>query len=223
MSDPKVLLIGWDAADWKMITPLIEQGKMPNLKKLIESGTSGNLSTLQPILSPTLWTSIATGKRPYKHGIHGFSEPDPVTGAIRPVTNLSRKTKAIWNILNQQEKNTITVGWWPSNPAEELSRGVMVSNDYQRATGKSHEDWPMKKGTAHPEKLTETLKELRFHPSELEEPDVVPFIPAVQGMNEEELQKVMDDPRLSSLQKSLQTAPAFTLPPLLSYKTNHGT
>ena len=34
-------------------------------------------ATLDPPLSPTLWTSIATGKRPYKHGIIGFTEPDP--------------------------------------------------------------------------------------------------------------------------------------------------
>ena len=87
LKNTRVLLIGWDAADWKMINPLIEQGKMPNLKRLIDNGVSGNLSTLQPVLSPTLWSSIATGKRPYKHGVHGFTEPDPLTGSIRPVTN----------------------------------------------------------------------------------------------------------------------------------------
>ena len=119
----RVLLIGWDAADWKVIMPLVDAGKMPNLARLIEEGICGNMATLQPVLSPMLWTSIATGKRPYKHGIHGFSEPDPVSGGIRPVTNLSRKTKAVWNILNQSGLNTITIGWWPSNPVEELSRG----------------------------------------------------------------------------------------------------
>ena len=122
----KVLLIGWDAADWKVINPLLDAGKMPNLARFIEQGVIGNLATLQPVLSPMLWTSIATGKRPYKHGIHGFSEPDPVTGGIRPVTNLSRKTKAVWNILNQNDLNTITVGWWPSNPAEPLSKEYQV-------------------------------------------------------------------------------------------------
>ena len=116
----------------------------------IEEGICGNIATLQPVLSPMLWTSIATGKRAYKHGIHGFSEPDPVTGGIRPVTNLSRKTKAVWNILNQNGLNTITIGWWPSNPAEELSRGVMVSNDYQSAHGADPEKWPLKPGTIHP-------------------------------------------------------------------------
>ena len=143
------LLIGWDAADWKVIMPLVDAGKMPNVARLLQEGICGNMATLQPVLSPMLWTSIATGKRAYKHGIHGFSEPDPVSGGIRPVTNLSRKTKAIWNIMNQEGRNTITIGWWPSNPAEELSRGVMVSNDYQRSHGKDPEQWPLKLGTIH--------------------------------------------------------------------------
>jgi hypothetical protein len=48
-----------------------------------------------------LWTSIATGKRPTKHGIHGFSEPLPDGSSVRPITTLGRKAKAVWNILNQ--------------------------------------------------------------------------------------------------------------------------
>ena len=52
----KILLIGWDAADWKVAMPLIDAGKMPNLAKLIEEGICGNIATLQPVLSPILWT-----------------------------------------------------------------------------------------------------------------------------------------------------------------------
>jgi predicted AlkP superfamily phosphohydrolase/phosphomutase len=91
----KTLLIGWDAADWKVISPLIDAGEMPNLAGLVEQGVMGNLATLYPMLSPMLWTSIATAKRAHKHGIHGFSEPDPASGGARPITNLGRKTKAI--------------------------------------------------------------------------------------------------------------------------------
>ena len=58
----RVLLIGWDAADWAMIRPLLDAGKMPALAKLIARGVSGNLATIQPMLSPMLWTTIATGK-----------------------------------------------------------------------------------------------------------------------------------------------------------------
>ena len=197
----KVLLIGWDAADWKVIMPLIDAGKMPNLARLIEEGICGNVATLQPVLSPMLWTSIATGKRAYKHGIHGFSEPDPVTGGIRPVTNLSRKTKAIWNILNQNGLNTITIGWWPSNPVEELSKGIMVSNDYQRAVGKDPKKWPLKPGTIHPARLEKPLKELRFHPAELTEAELLPFVPGLNGMGREDLDKAEKDPRMQVLLK----------------------
>ena len=90
--DRKVLLVGWDAADWKVIHPLMDQGKMPTVQRLVEGGAMANLATLHPVLSPMLWTSIATGKRPFKHGIHGFSEPTPDGQAIQPITNLARTT-----------------------------------------------------------------------------------------------------------------------------------
>jgi tetratricopeptide (TPR) repeat protein len=197
----KVLLIGWDAADWKVIMPLVDAGKMPNLARLIEEGVCGNMATLQPVLSPMLWTSIATGKRAYKHGIHGFTEPDPLNGGIRPVTNLSRKTKAIWNILNQNGLSTIVGGWWPSNPVEELSHGVMVSNDYQHAIGKDPQNWPLKHGTIHPARLQEKLKELRFHPAELTEAELLPFVPGLHEMDRKDLDKAEKDPRMQTLLK----------------------
>ena len=45
----------------------------------------GNIATLDPPMSPLLWTSIATGKTADLHGIHGFAEPDPATGGRLPM------------------------------------------------------------------------------------------------------------------------------------------
>ena len=58
----RVLLVGWDAADWQMIHPLIEQGLMPTTAALMERGAWGNLATLRPILSPILWNFRRHGK-----------------------------------------------------------------------------------------------------------------------------------------------------------------
>ena len=116
MKKRKILLIGWDGADWKYIHPLIDQGFMPNLEKLINGGVMGRLATLDPPLSPTLWTSIATGKRPYKHGIHGFTEPDPSGEGIRPMYITNRKCKAIWNILTQHNMKSHVVGLVAESP-----------------------------------------------------------------------------------------------------------
>ncbi|MDX2362593.1 MAG: alkaline phosphatase family protein [Crocinitomicaceae bacterium] len=173
----KVLVIGWDAADWKVITPLIQQGKMPTLKKFMEEGTHGNIKTLDPPLSPMLWTSIATGMRADKHGITGFIEPTPDGQALRPVTTTSRKVKAIWNILNQEGYKSNVVGWWPSNPAEPIN-GVMVSNLFQGAN-KGMDEWDMPAGTVHPESKIEDMKKWRVHPHEISVSMVAPFIPKV--------------------------------------------
>ena len=190
----KVLLIGWDAADWKIITPLLDSGKMPTLEKFINEGVMGNIATLKPCLSPMLWTSIATGKRAYKHGIHGFTEPSPKTGGVRPVTCTSRKVKAIWNILTQSNMRSNVIGWWPSHPAEPIN-GVCVSNLYHTAQAPIDKPWPLAPGTIHPERLNDTLKELRVHPAELTEGHLLPFVPNAARVDQEK------DPRIASLAK----------------------
>lgn len=173
---PRTLLIGWDAADWKVITPLIDAGKMPNLKRFLDAGVMGNLSTLYPVLSPMLWTSIATGKRAYKHGIYGFSEPDPDTGGVRPISNLSRKTKAIWNMLNQEGKRCNVISWWPTEPVEPIN-GVMVSNHYHSAPEGEVAQWPVKPGTITPERLIEPLANLRIAPWQIKGGQLQQFVP----------------------------------------------
>lgn len=192
-----VLLIGWDAADWKVIQPLMDKGHMPALERMVNAGSMASITTLHPVLSPMLWTSIATGKRPFKHGIHGFSEPTPNGQAIRPITNLSRKCKAVWNILNQEGLRSNVVGWWPSHPAEPIN-GVMVSNQYQRAPKAPVEDgWPMQPGTVHPARLTRELADLRFHPMDLDENVLRPFIPKLELVDQE------TDGRLQGLARTL--------------------
>ncbi len=209
----KVLLIGWDGADWKVASPLVDAGKMPNLQQLIDTGVMGNISTLYPVLSPMLWTSIATGKRAHKHGIHGFAEPDASTNTVRPITNLGRKCKAIWNILNQNGKRCNVVGWWPSNPAEPIN-GVMVSNHFQIAPGRpadnqgarpadkqadrpSHDQWPLRPGTIHPRRLADQLSKFRVHPREIEPEQILPFIPDAAKIDQQK------DKRITAVAKTL--------------------
>ncbi len=176
MNKCKVLVVGWDAADWKAIDPLMDQGLMPNLERMVNSGVRGRMATLDPPLSPMLWTSIATGKRPYKHGILGFTEVGPDGKTVRPVTNVHRKVKAIWNILTQEGAKTNVVGWWPSHPAEPIN-GIMVSNFYQRANRPMNEPWVMRKGTVHPESMNAHFGALRIHPAELTAAHIAPFVP----------------------------------------------
>jgi tetratricopeptide (TPR) repeat protein/arylsulfatase A-like enzyme len=180
----KVLLIGWDAADWKIITPLLDQGLMPTLDDFINHGVMGNLATLRPILSPMLWNSIATGKRAHKHGIHGFMEPDAQNGGVRPVSSTSRKVKALWNILTQRGYRTHVLGWFAGHPAEPIN-GISVSDLYPHAAAPLGEDWPLPPGTVHPEALRDTFAQLRMHPGEVSEAAILPWIPRAAEIDQE--------------------------------------
>lgn len=192
----KVLLIGWDAADWKIINPLLDQGLMPTLEDFINHGVMGNLATLHPILSPMLWNSIATGKRPDKHGILGFIEPAPQSGGVRPVTSTSRKVKAIWNILTQRGYKTHVLGWFAGHPAEPIN-GISVSDLYPHAFAPPDKEWPLPPGAVHPESLRETFAALRMHPAEVTEAAIVPWIPRAAEIDQEK------DKRLESFAKIL--------------------
>jgi tetratricopeptide (TPR) repeat protein len=196
MNRRKILLVGWDAADWKVIRPLLDAGRMPSVRRIVKEGVAGQIATLHPPLSPMLWTSIATGKRPFKHGIHGFSEPAPDGLGVRPVSNLSRKSKAVWNILNQNGLRSIVIGWWPSHPAEPID-GVMVSDHYHRAAGPVEEAWPLRPNTVHPAELAGTLAGLRVHPDLLSPAMVEPFIPLAHEIDQE------NDKRLAAFLRTL--------------------
>ncbi len=171
----RILFIGWDAADWQMIDPLIEQDQMPNLARLIEGGVMGSVATLHPIVSPMLWTSIATGKLADKHGIHGFTEPNPKGGA-RMATSTSRRTKALWNIFQQALGwRCNVVSWWASHPAEPLD-GVTVANTFfnsRRENGK----WQVFPHSVHPPEAARELLPLLLDINEVDPSLVLPFIP----------------------------------------------
>ena len=187
MTEPiaqKLLLVGWDAADWQMIHPLIDAGRMPNLKRLVENGVMGNLLTLQPILSPVLWTSIATGKRAYLHGVHGFVEPTPDGTALRPTASSTRKCKALWNILSQAGKRCHAVGWYASHPAEAIN-GICISHQFPVAPASATAaNWPPQPNSVRPADLAESLAELRLHPGEVTGPMLSQFIPLASQLDQ---------------------------------------
>lgn len=208
----KVLLIGWDAADWKVINPLIDRGEMPVLSRFIDEGVIGDITTLQPILSPMLWNSIATGKRADKHGILGFTEVAPKTGEVRPATSYSRKVKALWNILSQSGLRTNVVGWFGGHPAEPIT-GACVSEMFPHPTAPPGDPWPLMPGTIFPERLNDIVGQLRIRPDEINGEMLQMFVPRAAEIDQDK------DRRLAMLAK-LQ-AECFSLHGAATYLLEH--
>lgn len=91
----RVLLIGWDGADWRILDPMIEAGLLPNLKALIDRGAKGVLKSTVPNHSWAAWPSFLTGVEPSGHGVYDIFERDYTTRKQLPVTYRSMKEKTI--------------------------------------------------------------------------------------------------------------------------------
>jgi len=172
----RLLIVGWDAADWKIAGPLVDRGELPNLAKLIERGVMADLATLQPVLSPMLWNSIATGHRPDRHGILGFTEVDPHTDEVRPVSSVSRRCKALWNIATQRGLRVHAVNWFGSHPAEPIN-GICVSDALTGGVENRGGPPPLPPGAVHPASLTDEIAELRFASEEVDGELMSLFVP----------------------------------------------
>ena len=185
----RLLLVGWDSADWKIIHPLLDSGELPGLARLVESGTSGNLTTLEPQLSPMLWTSIATGKMAYHHGVPGFTEVDPGTGAVVPVSAATRKSRTIWEILGERRLRSHVVSWFATH-GEEDHAGCVVSNMFCHVAntqpGQDPAEWaPPPPGTTWPAELAATMNDLRVSPHDIDPDDLIRlFVPAAHTVDQ---------------------------------------
>jgi len=68
----RVFVLGFDGMDPTLARKWMDEGKLPNLKRLAEQGTFAKLETTQPSESPVAWASFATGVNPGKHNIYDF-------------------------------------------------------------------------------------------------------------------------------------------------------
>jgi predicted AlkP superfamily phosphohydrolase/phosphomutase len=154
----KILFIGIDGATFDVIRPLIKEGKLPHLKKIMENGCWGELSTLNPTWTPVIWTSIATGKLPNKHGINFFSKsylkgmnhpihfrkiPQfvgtnkmftllEILGLLHtsPTSSLDRKVPALWNIFSIAGLKVGLIRYPVTWPAEKVN-GILISDRFE--------------------------------------------------------------------------------------------
>src|SRR4029077_7640768 len=118
---------GLDALAWDLLDRLVAEGRMPNWKRLTEKGYSARLTSVMPILSPIVWTTIATGVSPAIQRALDFPRVDPASGQKLPISGRSRAVPAIWNVASASGATVGVVGWWATHPAEEV-KGFFVSD-----------------------------------------------------------------------------------------------
>ncbi len=165
----KLLVIGVDSADWRILDPLLASGRMPALQNFMTEATAGRMKTFIPLeKSPVLWASICTGVEPEVHGIHNFVKGQDE----RPVTSSAWHAPALWDILTAANRSTAIMGMWTTYPARPID-GVMVSDFLPYGSKREH---PLA-NLVYPDSLTAAMVGLRVNPDSLTNQELSRFIP----------------------------------------------
>ena len=126
----KVILLGIDGMDPKFSRKMVDEGHMPNLKKLIEKGSARRDLRLLggvPTITPPMWTTLATGAYPMTHGIEDFNIGMKGELGVNFAGIYSKYCHAeqLWNVTAESGKKTLVWHWpgsaWPpSSDSENL-------------------------------------------------------------------------------------------------------
>ena len=128
-NDIKIVLLGFDGANWLTIDPLIKKGKLPFLKELKENSAWATFKSYRPAKSNVIWTSIATGKHMLKHGIMDFTYLKD-NGIKVPYRKSKLKEPTIWEIIDEFKKKSVVINWWVSHPPDRIKE-VKISDEFR--------------------------------------------------------------------------------------------
>jgi tetratricopeptide (TPR) repeat protein len=192
----RLLIMGWEGADWAQMHPLLDAGKLPNLLRLVEAGSSGALTGLSPALEPIVWTSIATGRQAEAHGVLADVEIRPDKGGVQPIGQRSWKAPAFWELLAASGLSTAVVNWPATSPATRWP-GIVVDESFATPSAMDFDTWPLAPHCVSPTSWREEMRELRLHPREIALSDLVTLVPRAAAIDQKR------DRRLGRLSVSL--------------------
>ena len=122
MSDNKVIVLGIDGMDPKMTRRLVDEGRLPNIEKLIKKGGCRQDLVLLggvPTITPPMWTTLATGAYPNTHGITCYwnSHPTELDRLVYTFDTSLIKAEQVWETAVKAGKKALVWTWpccWPA-------------------------------------------------------------------------------------------------------------
>ena len=112
----RVVVLGMDGLERAMVERLVADGRLPHFARLMEEGVWSDLRTTRPILSPIIWTTLASGYPGETHGVGGW-----VSAQGRPFTAADVRARRLWDAASAAEQPVVVAGWlmtWPASPVQ---------------------------------------------------------------------------------------------------------
>jgi len=150
----KSVLLGLDSANLDLIERFIKEGYLPNMRYLMENGTTSETFPAIPTGTAMNWTTIATGANVGTHGIVEMTLHLPGTSLgerFQSFTTEMCKAEYIWNAAERQGKKVILLKYTASWPPT-IKNGLQVE-------GVGNPDWSPFQITPRLGFSTEKMKE----------------------------------------------------------------
>lgn len=190
---PQLLVVGIEAATLDAILPLAEQGRLPFFSKMLAEGCHGRITSLTPVERDPLWTTLASGKYPFQHGVvseehhpagflgHGELNLLPVGIGFkywwglwtrgRPVDSGDRRVLTLWEILARLETTSALVGW----PLSSLGPGVKPPDKVEYGLSDQFFEDGESERAVWPAELAERARLFRSRRSDLDQAQISRF------------------------------------------------
>jgi len=143
----RVLVIGWDGADWRILDPLLERGALPNLAALIRRGGRSVLRSTLPTHSWSAWPSFLTGVDPDDHGVYDILESRGGSSRRYPVSFRSIKERTFLADLTAAGVETVMANVPLTFPPPQIA-GKLIAGGVL----------PKRRAFTHPESLADELE-----------------------------------------------------------------
>ena len=145
----RVFVVAWDGATLDLLGPWCQQGELPTLQSILESGAHGKLASTFPPLTGPAWASFMTGKSPGNHGVFEFFRRRPGSYSQVLSSPSSVHGRSLWKLLSQADRKVGVINVPLTYPPEEVN-GFLISG---LLTPRDCADW------AYPKELVQELRE----------------------------------------------------------------
>ena len=123
----KVAVFGLDGITFDLLQPWLDEGRLPNLARLLETGASGPLRSTIPPVSASAWASFATGTNPGQHGLIDFTYPASDSYEIKISNGRTRAIPALWEIVSSAGGQAGVVSMPMTYPPQPLNGFMLCS------------------------------------------------------------------------------------------------
>ncbi len=123
---PRVLVMGWGGASWRIVEPLLELNQLPNLAALIARGETAELESVRPPASAAAWTSLSTGRHPGQTGVADWVATSADAPELVLHDSSSVQAPFAWEHLSGTGLRSFVFGAPLSAPARELD-GILIA------------------------------------------------------------------------------------------------